>query len=49
METNIKSAFADEDFADVTLACEDGHQVLVKKEVLASSSLLQRMENKLED
>ena len=49
METNIKSAFADEDFADVTLAREDSHQVLVQKEVLASSSLLQGMENKLRD
>ena len=41
-QNNVKSAFAhfktDEDFADVTLACEDGQQLLSHKIVLASSS-----------
>ena len=39
---NVNSAFGslreDSDFADVTLACEDGHQVEVHKVVLAASS-----------
>ena len=41
-QSNIKSAFGelrnDKDFADVTLACEDGHHVLAHKVILASSS-----------
>ena len=41
-QNNIKSAFAhfktDKDFADVTLACEDGQQLLSHKIVLAASS-----------
>ena len=39
---NIKIAFAhlreDNDFADVTLACEDGQQVEAHKVILAASS-----------
>ena len=39
---NVNSAFGslreDSDFADVTLACEDGHQVEVHKVILAASS-----------
>ena len=41
-QSNIKSAFGelrnDKDFADVTLACEDGHHVLAHKVILAASS-----------
>ena len=41
-EDNIKSAFGnlreDNDFADVTLACEDGQQVEAHKVILATSS-----------
>ena len=41
-QSNIKSAFGelrnDKDFADITLACEDGHHVLAHKDILASSS-----------
>ena len=39
---NVNSAFGslreDSDFADITLACEDGHQVEVHKVILAASS-----------
>ena len=39
---NVSSAFRDlredQEFADVTLACEDGRQVEAHKTVLASSS-----------
>ena len=47
-QENIKTAFAnlreDNDFADVTLACEDGQQVKAHKMVLAaSSSFFQRL------
>jgi len=41
-QENIKSAFGhfrgDNDFADVTLACEDGRQVEAHKVILAASS-----------
>ena len=41
-QSNIRSAFSelrkDQDFADVTLACEDGQQILAHKVILASSS-----------
>ena len=41
-QENIKSAFGnlreDNDFADVTLACEDGQQVEAHKVILAASS-----------
>ena len=41
-QDNIKIAFGnlreDNDFADVTLACEDGQQVEVHKVILAASS-----------
>ena len=41
-QENIKSAFGnlreDNDFTDVTLACEDGHQVEAHKVILAASS-----------
>ena len=41
-QDNIKSAFGnlreDNDFADVTLACEDGQQVEAHKVILAASS-----------
>ena len=41
-QENIKGAFGnlreDNDFADVTLACEDGQQVEAHKVILASSS-----------
>ena len=41
-QDNIKDAFGnlreDNDFADVTLACEDGQQVEAHKVILASSS-----------
>ena len=41
-QENIKSAFGnlreDNDFTDVTLACEDGQQVEAHKVILASSS-----------
>ena len=41
-QANIKSAFGnlreDNDFADVTLACEDGQQVEAHKVILAASS-----------
>ena len=41
-QENIKSSFGnlreDNDFADVTLACEDGTQIMAHKVVLASSS-----------
>ena len=41
-QSNIKSVFGelrkDQDFADVTLACEDGQQILAHKVILASSS-----------
>ena len=41
-QQNISTAFrdlrSDNDFADVTLACEDGHQVSAHKVILASSS-----------
>ena len=41
-QENVKSAFGnlreDNDFADVTLACEDGQQVEAHKVILASSS-----------
>ena len=41
-QDNIKSAFGnfreDRDFADVTLACEDGQQVEAHKVILAASS-----------
>ena len=40
-KSNIRSAFSelrkDQDFADVTLACEDGQQILAHKVILASS------------
>ena len=43
-QDNIKSAFGnlreDTDFADVTLACEDGQQVEAHKVILAASSPL---------
>ena len=39
---NVNKAFGnlreDHDFADVTLACEDGHQIDVHKVILAASS-----------
>ena len=42
-QENIKNAFGnlreDNDFADVTLACEDGQQVEAHKVILAASSL----------
>ena len=53
-QENIKSAFGnlreDNDFADVTLACEDGQQVEAHKVILAASSpffqkLLRRMKH----
>merc|ERR1719187_2833156 len=41
-QENLNSAFGvlrnDQDFADVTLACEDGTQIMAHKVVLASSS-----------
>ena len=41
-QENIKSAFGnlrgDNDFTDVTLACEDGQQVEAHKVILAASS-----------
>ena len=41
-QDNIKSAFGnlrkDNDFTDVTLACEDGQQVEAHKVILAASS-----------
>ena len=41
-KVNVSSAFGslrnDHDFADVTLACDDGYQVEVHKVILASSS-----------
>ena len=41
-QNNLKSAFGnlreDNDFSDVTLACEDGEQLEAHKVVLASSS-----------
>ena len=41
-QENLKSSFGvlrnDQDFADVTLACEDGTQIMTHKVVLASSS-----------
>lgn len=41
-DENVKSAFAnfqsDQDFSDVTLACEDGQQVEAHKVILASCS-----------
>ena len=41
-QSNIKSAFGelrkDQDFADVTLVCEDGQQILAHKVILVSSS-----------
>ena len=41
-QANIKSAFEnlrnDNDFTDVTLACEDGQQVEAHKVILAASS-----------
>ena len=41
-QDNVKSAFGNlregTDFADVTLACEDGHQIEAHKVVLAASS-----------
>ena len=41
-QENLNSAFGllrnDQDFADVTLACEDGTQIMTHKVVLASSS-----------
>ena len=41
-QENVKSAFGtlreDKDFADVTLACEDGQQVEADKVILAASS-----------
>ena len=41
-QDNIKSSFGslrkDNDFADVTLACEDGQQVEAHKVILAASS-----------
>ena len=41
-QENLNSAFGalrnDEDFSDVTLACEDGTQVKTHKVILASSS-----------
>ena len=43
-QTNLKSAFQgfrnDQDFADVTLVCEDGTQIQTHKVILASSSPL---------
>ena len=45
-QENIKSAFGnlreDNDFSDVTLACEDGQQVEAHKVILAVSSLFSR-------
>ena len=41
-QDNVKSAFGNlregSDFADVTLACEDGHQIEAHKVILAASS-----------
>ena len=41
-QNNVKSAFADlrtdKDFVDVTLACENGQQILAHKVILSSSS-----------
>ena len=41
-QDNVRSAFGnlreDSDFADVTLACEDGHQIEAHKVILAASS-----------
>ena len=41
-QDNVKSAFGNlresTDFSDVTLACEDGHQIEVHKVILAASS-----------
>ena len=41
-QDNVRSTFGNlresNDFADVTLACEDGHQIEVHKVVLAASS-----------
>ena len=41
---NVKSAFGNlrkgSDFADVTLACKDGHQIEAHKVILAASSPL---------
>ena len=41
-QDNVKSAFENlresTDFSDVTLACEDGHQIEVHKVILAASS-----------
>ena len=45
-QANIKSAFGnlrdDNDFTDVTLACEDGQQVEAHKVILAASRLFSR-------
>ena len=42
-QENVRSAFGnlreDNDFADVTLACEDGQQIEAHKVILAASSL----------
>ena len=41
-QENVKAAFGslrgDVDFADITLACEDGHQIEAHRVVLAASS-----------
>ena len=41
-QENVNSAFGslreENDFADVTLACEDGHQIEANKVVLAATS-----------
>ena len=49
-QDNVKSAFKnlrdDQDFADVTLACEDGQKIEAHKVILAASSpVLQKLLN----
>ena len=49
-QDNVKSAFGnlrdDQDFADVTLACEDGQKIEAHKVILAASSpVLQNLLN----